>query len=185
MGAADEPVNVVDEHDRVLRTVPRAEMRARNLRHRAVFLAVVDGVGDGARLLVHRRSEAKDVWPGWWDLAVGGVVTSGEGYDDAAVRELAEEVGLDAADVTPQPLGDPSRPGRYDDEHVSLLGRCYLVVVPDGPSRTLTFPDGEVVEARWVTAPELQALRHRHPFLPDSVALLLPRLPEGLAAFRA
>ena len=30
------------------------------------------------RLLVHRRSDDKDLWPGRWDLAVGGVVAAGE-----------------------------------------------------------------------------------------------------------
>jgi isopentenyldiphosphate isomerase len=52
--AAQEPVEVVDEDDRVLGVVPRARMRRENLRHRAVFVAVY--ATDG-RLLVHRRAE--------------------------------------------------------------------------------------------------------------------------------
>ena len=66
-----ELVDVVDETDSVIDTVPRSVMRAGRLRHRAVFIAVTDGAG---RLLVHRRSPHKDVWPGWCDIAVGGVV---------------------------------------------------------------------------------------------------------------
>ena len=88
MDAIDEPgaasgerVDLVDEHDRVLGVVSRAEMRAGRLLHRCVFVAVVHPDG---RLLVHRRSEHKDVWPGWFDIAVGGVVASGEDYDTAA-----------------------------------------------------------------------------------------------------
>ena len=64
--------------------VSRAEMRAHNLQHRAVSTAVL---GSDGRLLVHRRSATKDVWPGMWDLAAGGVVAASETYDDAARRE--------------------------------------------------------------------------------------------------
>ena len=49
-----ELVDVVDEHDRVVGTVTRAEMRARRLRHRTVFVLVVSSDG---RLLAHRRSD--------------------------------------------------------------------------------------------------------------------------------
>src|SRR5262245_56748963 len=119
---SDELVDVVDAADRVVDTVPRWRMRAERLRHRAVLIAVRSSAG---RLHVHRRSDAKGLWPGRWDVAVGGVVGAGEDYDRAARRELHEEVGIDA---TPAPLGA----GRYADDEVDLLARCY-VVVHDGP----------------------------------------------------
>lgn len=155
---------MVDEFDRVVRTVGRREMRAARLRHRAVFVAVTDGAG---RLLVHRRSSHKDVWPGWCDVAVGGVVAAGESYETAARREVAEELGL--SDVRPQPI-DEGRPRSYDDETVSLLGRCFQIV-HHGPFR---FADGEIVEAWWVGRSELDDLLLRERFLPDSRELLLP-----------
>lgn len=160
---ADELVDEVDPDDRVLRQVTRREMRAKRLRHRSVFVAVLRGDG---RILVHKRSDAKDVWPGMWDLAVGGVVASGEGYDEAARREVAEEVGI--VDVAPIPIGG----GAYDDADVAVIGRCYRVVTDAEPR----YVDGEVVEARWVTFAELDAMLETHPFLPDARALLLPLL---------
>ena len=78
MGAGDELVEIVDEDDRVVEVVTRRRMRAENLRHRAVFVAVV--ASDG-RVLIQRRSDKKDVWPGRWDLGAGGVVGVGEPYD--------------------------------------------------------------------------------------------------------
>lgn len=162
-GPPVELVDVVDEQDVVVRTVTRAEMRAGRLRHRAVFIAVVSTDG---RLLIHQRSFAKDLWPGRWDLAVGGVVASGESYDGAAARELAEEVGVTGA--VPEPLGG----GTYADDDVALVGRCYRVVA-DGP---FTFSDGEVIQAQWVSLDDLAALIAERSFLPDSVALLLPFL---------
>ena len=130
--SADEPVDVIDERGRVVDTVTRARMRADRLRHRAVFIAVQ---GSDGRLLVHRRAEHKDVWPGMWDLAVGGVVAAGEEWTEAAERELREELGVSAR---LEPLGE----GAYDDESVRLVGRCYRCT-HDGPFR---FTDGEITE---------------------------------------
>ena len=161
-----EWVDVVDADDRVVRTVSRPEMRSDRLRHWAVFVAVLDGAG---HLLVHRRSEAKDVWPGWLDIAVGGVVTSGDSYEEAVRRELAEEVGVHGVD----PIEiDGGRAQVYDDADVSLVGRCYAVTT-SGP---FVFADGEVSDAWWVTRDELEELRQQERFLPDSLSLLLPLL---------
>jgi isopentenyldiphosphate isomerase len=163
MTPGTELVDVVDEDDRVLTTVTRAEMRARRLRHRAVSVAVE---GSDGRLLVHRRSATKDLWPGMWDIAAGGVVGAGEAYDDAARRELAEELGVRV--MHPEPLG----PIRFADDSVALVGRGYLVV-HDGP---FAFTDGEITEVRWVTSEELDELLRAELFVPDNVAALLPLL---------
>lgn len=170
-GASGELVDLVDDDDVVIDVVPRARMRAERLLHRCVFIAVIHPDG---RLLVHRRSPLKDIWPGWWDLAVGGVVAAGEDYDDAAVRELAEEVGV--VGVRPEPLDDGTAQ-HYLDDDVALLGRCYLVVHP-GP---FTFADGEVIEARFVDRGELDVLLATEAVLPDSTALVLPRVLPLLA----
>jgi 8-oxo-dGTP pyrophosphatase MutT (NUDIX family) len=157
----EELVDIVDDDDNVIATVTRSEMRARRLQHRSVGIAVISTHG---RLLIHRRSDDKDIWPGWWDIAAGGVVASGETYEDAARRELAEELGL--VDVEIECIGR----SRYVDADLAALCRGYRVV-HDGP---FTFADGEVAEARWVTFDELESMRASHRFLPDSLALLLP-----------
>ncbi len=159
----DELVDIVDDDDRVIATVTRAEMRAKRLQHRSVGIAVLSSDG---RLLIHRRSADKDLWPGWWDIAAGGVVTAGESYEAAARRELAEELGVDAVEL------DYLGQSHYIDDHLAALCRGYRVV-HDGP---FNFDDGEIVEARWVTPAELKTMRTTHRFLPDSIALLLPLL---------
>lgn len=158
-----ELVDVVDADDRVIATVPRRTMRVENLRHRAVGIAVF--AGDG-RLLVHRRAEHKDVWPGRWDVCAGGVVGAGESYADAARRELAEELGI--VDAEPQPLAVE----RYEDDDVRAISHLFRVV-HDGPYR---FDDGEVVEARLVTVDELRELASTAAFVPDSWTVALPHL---------
>ncbi len=158
---SDELVDIVDDDDNVVATVTRSEMRSRRLQHRSVGIAVMSTAG---RLLIHRRSDAKDIWPGWWDIAAGGVVAAGETYESAARRELAEELGV--VDVDIEFVGE----GRYLDDQLAALCRGYRIV-HDGP---FTFPDGEVAEVRWVTFDELETMLASHRFLPDSLSLLLP-----------
>ncbi len=156
-------VDVVDEDDRVQRTVTRAEVRAQRLRHRCAFVVVRSS---DAAVLVHRRAAWKDLWPDRWDVAVGGVVAAGEGWRDAATRELAEEVG-----VTGTELVEVAR-GTYDDDLVSEVARVY-VTVSDGP---FDLVDDEVAEVAWITPGDLPAWIDEHELVPDSVALVLPLL---------
>jgi isopentenyldiphosphate isomerase len=155
-------VDIVDENDDVVARVGRAEMRAKRLRHRSVFILVRSSDG---RVLIHRRSDDKDVWPGWWDIAVGGVVTAGEEYSDAARRELCEEMGIDAAPV------EVGR-GSYEDEQVSLIARMYEIT-HDG---VVAPQDGEVADFEWVSVRTLEGLLLTRKFLPDSLSLLGQRL---------
>jgi ADP-ribose pyrophosphatase YjhB (NUDIX family) len=92
-------------------------------------------------------------------------VAAGEGYDDAALRELAEELGVEAR---LEPLGS----GRFEDESVRELARAYRCV-HDGP---FTFTDGEIAEVRWVDRAGLAELMRSEQFVPDSIAVLLPLL---------
>lgn len=165
---AEELVDVVDDDDQVVGTVTRAEMRARRLLHRAVSIAVLSS---DHRLLVHRRADTKDVWPGMWDIAAGGVVGAGEGYEVAARRELAEELG-----VTVDALIDLGG-GRFEDDAVALLGRGFRCT-HDGP---FTCTDGEIAEVRWVDRAGLDALMATERFVPDNLALLLPLVLPHLA----
>lgn len=156
----------MDENDSVIDIVPRAVMRERVLRHRAAFIVVA---GSGAEVLVHRRSRDKDIWPGWLDLAVGGVLMSGETYEEGARREVLEEIGVEPRHLESFDSGEPRA---YEDSAVRLLGRCFLLR-HDGP---FEFRDGEIDEAWWVPIVDLENLVCSENFLPDSVFLLLDRI---------
>lgn len=147
----------------VQRLVSRREMRANVLWHRAVFVAIQSESG---QLLVHRRADTKDVWPGCWDVAVGGVLAPGEEWHAGAMRELSEELGITGVQV--EPLGT----GVYADHDVKLVAAVF-VCRTEGP---FAFADGEITEAHWVSWEELPIWLGAKQFLPDSVALVLPRL---------
>ena len=93
----DEAVDLVDREDRRVGTATLERCLREGLLHRAVAVLVIRSDG---KVLIQVRSR-KDHWqPGRWTLSCTGHVKAGEGYEHAARRELAEELGI-KADVTP------------------------------------------------------------------------------------
>ncbi len=97
---AEEVFDVVNDRDEVIDHRPRSEVHRLGLRHRAVHVLVFNTEG---RLFLQKRSMLKDCFPGTWDSSASGHLDRGETYDDCAIRELGEEIGLRVAS-TPERL---------------------------------------------------------------------------------
>ncbi len=151
-------MDIVDPDDRVVGVATRAEMRARNLRHRCAEIAVMNTVGE---IFVHRRTDMKDVYPGMYDMVVGGVLASGESWDEGAARELAEETGI--AGVPLRFLVDHT----FDGTQERALMRLYEVWW-DGP--IVPQPE-EIAWGSFVSFEELDWMLVERAFCPDSVEL--------------
>lgn len=159
--ARDEMVAVVDAENRVVGAVPRHVMRAGNLLHRATYVFVFDSAGG---LYVQHRTMTKDVYPGYWDLAAGGVVLDGESYEESAVRELEEEMGIRGVKL--EPWFD-----FYFEDAGKVWGRAFSCVwdgeiVPQAEEvQSVTRVALETVLAGWdgrpMTPDSLLALRRR------------------------
>lgn len=157
--SSDELVDVVDDSDCVIGQARRSDVRRKNLRHRSVYVLVFNSSG---QIFVHRRTLTKDVFPGYWDVAVGGVLNAGESYNDGAQRELREELGVD---------GVPLRrlfPLRYDDAANRVAGVLYSCAC-DGPFHLQA---SEIIEGMWVDLDVLLDRTQRDPFCPDSLEAL-------------
>ncbi|MFD7227189.1 NUDIX hydrolase [Streptomyces sp. NPDC059881] len=166
-GPADEILDIVDENDEVIGQAPRGEAYARGLRHRCVFVQARDARG---RIFVHRRTPTKLVFPSLYDMFVGGVVGAGESYDDAALREAEEELGVAGL---PRPV--PLFTFLYEapDSDPDAIPRTWWSAVYEVRCELPVHPQAE--EVAW------------HAFLPESE--LVARLgewqwvPDGLAAY--
>ena len=154
----DEAVDVVDDSGRTIGTVTRREMRARRLPHRSAYVLVFNRRGE---LFVHLRAPAKDVYPGHWDVAVGGVLAAGESFDDGARREAREELGVE---VEPERLF----PFRWADAATDVHGMVYRAG-HDGPFR---LQPAEVVRGEFLPLADVLARAERDPFCPDGLAVL-------------
>lgn len=156
--AAAQLVEHIDEHGAVIEVVTRSEMRDRSLRHRSVYIAVLDHAD---RLLVHKRADWKDVFPGAWDLAFGGVCDVGESWHASAERELMEEAGVTGDLVDHGPV-------RFEAPGVALLGQLYSCR-HEGP---FAFNDGEVTDSQWVPLADLAAFVEGT-VVPDDSAVII------------
>ncbi len=137
-----ELLPVVDENDQVVRLATRRNIHSESLLHRAVHVILHD---DDGRVLLQKRSERKDHLPGWWDVSVGGHVGPNEDYAQAAVREIAEEMGVAGAE--PQWIGRllPTAETGWEFIHVFEM-RVSGEVTPD---------PAEISDIAWLSRTEL------------------------------
>ena len=155
MDPADELVDVVDEDDRVVATVTRREVRQRSLLHRCTYVLLENSAG---AVLVHRRTPTKDVHPGAYDVFAGGVCGAGESYDECARREVAEEVGVEGAELA----------FRFKHRYRGPTGQAWGAVYEgrwDGPVRP---QETEIEWLAWVSPDELDRMLRELTFCPDS-----------------
>jgi mutator protein MutT len=142
----------------------------------AGFGADVPGVpvherwSDAPALLLTRRAEGLRSHAGQWALP-GGRMDPGETPEQAALRELAEEVGL--------VLGAGDVLGRLDDYATRSGYLITPVVVWAGPARALSPNDAEVASVHRIPASEL--LREDAPMLDHEHEAEHPvlRMPVG------
>lgn len=166
---SEEILDIVDENDEVVGEAPRGEAYARGLRHRCVFIQARDAEG---RVFVHRRTPVKLVFPSMYDMFVGGVVGAGESYDDAALREAEEELGVHGL---PRPT--PLFKFLYDDGAGHTWWSYLYEVRCDLPV------DPQVEEVAWhafLTDEELERRLGEWAWVPDGLAAY-----ERLREFRA
>jgi isopentenyldiphosphate isomerase len=165
MDPGQELVDVVDEDDQVLTTLPRCEVRARRLLHRCTYVLLRNAAG---AILVHRRAATKAVDPDVYDVFAGGVCAAGESYDECARREVAEELGVEGA-----PLRFLFR-HRYRGPTGQAWGAVYEARW-DGPVR---HQESEVAWSAWVAVDRLDRMLVELPFCADSVEIFA-RLRSG------
>ncbi|HET6172022.1 MAG TPA: NUDIX domain-containing protein [Gaiellales bacterium] len=86
---------MLDAEGREIGSAPRKACHSDpSLIHPSVHVVVVTGSG----CLWQLRGYGKDSAPGFWDHACSGHVSLGEDARTAAVRELAEEIGVEVDD---------------------------------------------------------------------------------------
>lgn len=85
-----EFLDIVNEHDHVIGQSSFKEAHDKLLRHRFCRIFVFD---QNNKIVLHKRKWSHPDYPMVWDSA-GGHVHAGESYEQAAHRELNEEMGL-------------------------------------------------------------------------------------------
>lgn len=107
----------------------------------------------GYDLLLQKRSECKDSNPGCWDISSAGHMEAGHGYLESAIRELKEELGIDALPEQLREVG--TRRCGFESE---FYGRPFrdnelsMIYIYEEPVNTaeLTLQESEVSETAWM-----------------------------------
>ncbi|HIJ11277.1 TPA: NUDIX domain-containing protein [Candidatus Woesearchaeota archaeon] len=86
-----EFLNIVNEQDEVIGQAPVNEIYANEHPHRIVHVLIFNKEG---KILLQQRSKTKSFLPGYWVTSAGGHVQAGESYEQGALREMEEEVGV-------------------------------------------------------------------------------------------
>lgn len=165
MIAANEIVAIVDAQNNIVGAAPRWEMRAKRLVHRSTYILVFNPEG---ALYVQKRTMTKDVFPGYYDPATGGVVLAGESYEESAIRELEEEMGI--RNVPLSRLFD----FYFADERTRVWGGAFSCVYT-GP---LTLQEEEVESVVLLTPVEIFQRAQTEQFTPDGL-YVVRRYVEG------
>ena len=158
MSAADEIVSIVDADDNIVDQVPRHVMRARGLTHRVTYIFVFDRDG---RVFLQQRTREKDLYPGYYDAAAGGVVVVGECYEGSAIREAEEELGIRGV-----PLKAHFKMF-FEQDNNSCWGMVYSCIY-DGP---FTLQPEEVANGEFVPVEKILS-GEISPITPDTKAAL-------------
>ncbi|WP_409277267.1 NUDIX hydrolase [Pseudomonas defluvii] len=149
----------VDRDDAELGAMQRAELRERGLIGRGTFILLFNSAG---HLCVHRRTLSKALYPGYWDVAAGGMVAEGESYAASAARELEEELGVTGVELT-------AHERFFFDQPDNRLWCAVFSAIWDGPLR---LQPEEVSEARFLPLEAVMADSLVQPYCPDSLAAL-------------
>lgn len=170
----DELFDLVNERDEVIGVVRRGDAhRDPALLHRSVQVLVVESAG---RILLQRRSLAKDLFPGYYCASASGHVMAGDEYLTTARRELSEELGIEAE---LEPLGTALVRSPQETEQTALF-----LARSDGP---FTFHPIETDGGAFFTWDELRAARAALPMTPAllvAIEMLEERLASGALRLR-
>ncbi|KAK9065609.1 hypothetical protein SSX86_015010 [Deinandra increscens subsp. villosa] len=138
---------------------PRSAVHRDGDYHRAVHIWIY--AESTQQLLLQKRADFKDSWPGLWDISSAGHVSAGDTSLITARRELQEELGVtlpsDAFELLFVYLQESvTNDGKFIDNE---LDDVYLVTTPDPiPLEAFTLQESEVSAVKYISVEDYKHL---------------------------
>lgn len=148
-----EKVDQVDAHDNIVATITRKQAHNEELLHRGIIVLVFNPEGE---LFVQKRSAHKSTFPSLLEGSLSGHVKAGETYEQAALRELREELGII---TTPAKLKFITRFGLHEGCERMLAGLYALRDYRGEP----TLDKEEVESGQWIAIEALEKEMKKEP----------------------
>lgn len=141
-----EIIDLVNEEDYVIGQEERVEAvknGRRNIRVINIFIYNSDN-----QIILPLRSANRRMFPNCYDFSVGGFVNSGETYEEAAYRELEEELGISGVELKEIGYFHP------EDVDTACFSKLYKIVF-DGK---LNYDHDGIAEVFYLTEKEIAAM---------------------------
>lgn len=118
-----------------------------------VHVCVFDKDG---RMLIQKRQPFKSGWSGMWDVTAGGSALAGDTSQQAASRELKEEVGIEYDLTDVRPAMTIYFDGGFNDIYTINM---------DVDIDSLQLQESEVEQVKWATEEEILEMLHNKEFV--------------------
>ena len=144
----EEHVVLVDDDNAVLGTAPKATVHTHDTPlHRAFsfFLLTKDG-----QFLISQRAKSKKTWPGVWTNTCCGHPALDEPTEDAVLRRLKFEMGIELEDIH-EILPDFSYKATREGVMENELCPVWATVVMDASSVSMDLNPEEVEAVKWIS----------------------------------
>lgn len=138
----------------------RGERFEQGAYHLVVHVCLFNKHGE---MLIQQRQPDKDDWKNMWDVTVGGSAIAGENSQQAAEREVKEEIGyiLDLQHTRPSITVNFEK--GFDD---------YYLIEADLDIIDLSLPTEEVVQVKWASKDEIFHMISEGLFIPYQKSLI-------------
>jgi len=128
--------------------LPRADVHRLGKPHRAVHLYLFNS---NQELLLQRRASTVDHAPGVWGISVTAHVDAGEYSSTTVRREIAEELGLDAAQLQIDFLFSFFQVAILQETYIDRQFNDVYVTRADIDPKRVQFDRSEVAEVKFVS----------------------------------
>ncbi len=153
-----EKIALVDKDDNEIGVIYRDDLKPNDI-HRIVSIWIENEDGD---ILLAQRAMHKTLHPGLWGPAAAGAVSYGETYEEAAYKELSEEIGIADArlEYITKSLYNINGENRFISWHKTTLDKpAEEFILEDAVAQVKWFKKADLIE-QLNSSPELFVPSH-------------------------
>ena len=157
----EEYFDVVDEKGIPTgETVSRSVAHATGVRHRTAHVWIMRRSPEGGvQVLLQKRSQNKDSFPGEYDTSSAGHIQAGDEPLESALRELEEELGIKGRKEDLCPVGtfeisyqEEFHGKPFVDEEIAFV----FIYLGEVEAEKLTLQEDEIDSVRWFSFEEIR-----------------------------
>lgn len=163
----DELLDILDENgDFTGRTALKSEAHKKGLFHPTIHVWCYSYSG---KVLLQQRGKNKNAFPLKWDVSVAGHIEAGENYSLAAIREMAEEIGVHISKEKLEKIRVIKKEVKHSETFIDREF-CHIFLCLLDENIPLKKQESEVEALQWITPKEFKKwVKSKHPdLIPNS-----------------